>query len=111
MTDPYTTLGVSRTATADEVTRAYRDQLRTHHPDSRSGATDSGPDDHLYDDHLQQVLAAYALLRDPARRARYDRSHVARDRTSGTSITVRRAQTGAGEPPLRAGPACWHRTR
>lgn len=109
MTDPYTVLGVVPTATADEITRAYRHHLRTHHPDSSQGAG--------CDDTLRQVIAAYALLRDPDRRATYDRSSQRTpkvQRTSGrTRITVRRRGADTADtrcPPLRAGPVRWHRT-
>ncbi|MCG5432387.1 J domain-containing protein [Mycobacterium sp. MYCO198283] len=54
MTDPYAVLGVSRTASAAEITRAYRRKLRDYHPDTRRGDAD---------DRLQEVLAAYAALR------------------------------------------------
>jgi hypothetical protein len=33
--DPYLVLGVSPTATQAEITHAYRDRLRAHHPDTR----------------------------------------------------------------------------
>ena len=69
--DPYLVLGVSPTATQAEITHAYRTRLRTHHPDTRHT-----PSPQTADEHLRQVLAAYALLRDPARRADYDRATV-----------------------------------
>jgi curved DNA-binding protein CbpA len=59
--DPYLVLGVSPTATQAEITHAYRTRLRTHHPDTRHP-----PASKTADDDLRQVLAAYALLRDPA---------------------------------------------
>src|ERR1700756_1122421 len=61
--DPYLVLGVAPTATQAEITHAYRTHLRAHHPDTRPAQSA-----HTADDHLRQVLAAYALLRDPARR-------------------------------------------
>jgi curved DNA-binding protein CbpA len=66
--DPYRVLGVPPTATQAEITHAYRNHLRAHHPDTRPAQSA-----HTADDHLRQVLTAYALLRDPARRAAYDR--------------------------------------
>lgn len=74
--DPYAVLGLAPTATADEITRAYRNQVRTLHPDTR-GTPESNPP---LDDRLRQVLAAYAVLRDPERRARYDRAATRYDR-------------------------------
>lgn len=67
--DLYALLGVPATADAAELARAYRRRLREIHPDTRhrSGAEpDDGPAE------LRAVQEAYLLLRDPARRARYD---------------------------------------
>jgi curved DNA-binding protein CbpA len=63
--DPYLVLGVSPTATQAEITHAYRTRLRAHHPDTRRP-----PASKTADDDLRQVLAAYGLLRDSARRLR-----------------------------------------
>jgi len=123
--DPYLVLGVSPTATQAEITHAYRDRLRAHHPDTRHP-----PASKTADDDLRQVLAAYALLRDPARRADYDRAttHAATPpphRPPGPTpvdrppigpveipITYRTTNTAAADvaaPPLRAGPVRRHR--
>jgi curved DNA-binding protein CbpA len=67
MTNPYVVLGVSPMATQDEITHAYRRHLRDHHPDIRPPAPNGDADE-----RLRQILAAYALLRDPHRRAAYD---------------------------------------
>ena len=122
--DPYLVLGVSPTATQAEITHAYRTRLRAHHPDTRHT-----PPSKTADDDLRQVLAAYALLRDPARRADYDRAttHAAtpHHRPQGSTpvdhprasrveipITYRTTNTAAADvasPPLRAGPVRRHR--
>ena len=123
--DPYLVLGVSPTATQAEITHAYRTRLRAHHPDTRHP-----PASQTADDDLRQVLAAYALLRDPARRADYDRAtaHAATppphsphgptpvDRPPAgrvqIPITYRTTNTAAADvsaPPLRAGPVRRHR--
>ena len=78
--DPYTVLGVDPTATAEQITHAYRALLRRHHPDTRvQSPTDQMRADppHADDARLQRVLTAYAVLRDPAQRANYDRHHQA----------------------------------
>ena len=67
--DPYEVLGVSRGASQDEINSAYRRLVRSLHPDSRASDAAAPPD------ALERVLAAYAVLRDPARRAEYDRRH------------------------------------
>lgn len=121
--DPYLVLGVSPTASQAEITHAYRTQLRAHHPDTRHT-----PPTHTADDDLRQVLAAYHLLRDPARRADYDRTTapaatpphhpqrptpVEHPRVGPVQIpiTYRTTSTAAdvASPPLRAGPARRHR--
>ena len=61
MTDHYATLGVPRTATADEIKRAFRKLASQHHPDT-GGDTKK----------FQSIQAAYAVLGDEAARADYD---------------------------------------
>ena len=123
--DPYRVLGVSPTATQAEITHAYRARLRAHHPDTRQTPTSQ-----TADERLRQLLAAYALLRDPTRRADYDRATVhtptppphnptpptpanrPRTRTIQIPITYRNATIPAPDvaaPPLRAGPVRRHR--
>ncbi|GBE64766.1 hypothetical protein MFM001_12280 [Mycobacterium sp. MFM001] len=105
MSDPYSVLGVSPTASQAEITHAYRRQLRDYHPDRRSGEPNSGADE-----RLRQILAAYALLRDPSRRAAYDRAHPVRKASTSVRIPVsRRRSHDDDQPPLRAGPVRWHR--
>jgi len=62
--DYYAILGVPRTATQDEVRRAYRLLARKQHPDvdKTEGATQ----------RFQQITEAYEVLKDPATRQRYD---------------------------------------
>jgi curved DNA-binding protein len=61
MTDYYAALGVPRTATADEIKRAFRKLASTHHPD-RGGDTQK----------FQTIQEAYATLGDQQKRAEYD---------------------------------------
>jgi hypothetical protein len=104
--DPYLVLGVPPTATQAEITHAYRTHLRAHHPDTRPARSA-----HTADEHLRQVLAAYALLRDPARRADYDRliAHTA-DATAHPSRadtcwpSLRWAGPDPDYPPLQQDP-------
>jgi curved DNA-binding protein CbpA len=67
--DLYDLLGVAPDADAGEIARAYRRRLREVHPDTRARLTD-GPDSAQAD--LRALQEAYAVLRDPARRAGYD---------------------------------------
>ena len=103
MTDPYSVLGVSPTATQAEITHAYRRHLRDHHPDIRSRESNSQADE-----RLRQVLEAYALLRDPHRRAAYDRAHPAHQDTGPVPIPVTHNDSAPDQPPLWAGPVRRH---
>jgi curved DNA-binding protein CbpA len=66
--DPYVVLGVARQASAYEIVRAYRRAARATHPDCRAGERGSS-------ERFQAVSDAYETLRDPKRRAAYDRAH------------------------------------
>lgn len=61
MSDHYATLGVPRTATQDEIKRAFRKLASQHHPD-KGGDTQ----------RFQQIQAAYDTLGDAAKRSEYD---------------------------------------
>jgi curved DNA-binding protein len=61
MSDHYATLGVARTATQDEIKRAFRKLASQHHPD-KGGDTSK----------FQQIQAAYDTLGDATKRAAYD---------------------------------------
>ena len=55
--DPHAVLGVARTATPAQISHAYRELLRRHHPDTRT------PEDNkAHDLALREVLNAYADL-------------------------------------------------
>jgi curved DNA-binding protein CbpA len=69
-TDLYALLGVPATASPAEIRHGYRTALRRYHPDTRMPGS---PDQSSEDRALHQVLAAYAVLNDPVRRADYDR--------------------------------------
>ncbi len=61
MTDHYATLGVAKTATQDEIKRAFRRLASQHHPD-KGGDTKK----------FQEIQAAYDTLGDEAKRQAYD---------------------------------------
>jgi curved DNA-binding protein CbpA len=84
--DPYAVLGLAATASQDEITHAYRRKLRALHPDTRGATT---PADPAADEQLRRIMAAYALLRDPARRAAFDRPARSHSQSGAVRIPVR----------------------
>lgn len=63
--DYYEVLGVARTATEDEIKKAYRKLARKHHPDVNPG-------DKTAEEKFKEINEAYAVLSDPEKRKRYD---------------------------------------
>ncbi|MGB0766109.1 MAG: DnaJ C-terminal domain-containing protein [Phycisphaeraceae bacterium] len=64
--DYYKTLGVARTASAEEIKRAYRKLANKHHPDKNK-------DNPKAPERFAKVGEAYEVLSDPDKRAKYDR--------------------------------------
>lgn len=61
----YETLGVAKSATVEEIRKAYRKLARRHHPDVNPG-------DKKSEDTFKRVSAAYEVLSDQKKRAAYD---------------------------------------
>ena len=67
--DPYTLLGVSRTATEADIKKAYRKLAKELHPDRNT-------DNPKAAEKFSQVTSAYDLLSDKDKRARFDRGEI-----------------------------------
>src|ERR1700682_5182576 len=63
--DYYSTLGVAKTATAEELKTAYRKLARKFHPDVN-------PNDKSAEGRFKEINEAYEVLGDPAKRKKYD---------------------------------------
>ncbi len=63
--DFYKTLGVSKSASADDIKKAYRKLARDHHPDSHAG-------DKNAEEKFKAVSEAYSVLSNPDKRKEYD---------------------------------------
>jgi DnaJ-class molecular chaperone len=98
MRDPYLVLGVSRTASAQEIKTAYRKLARTLHPDLN-------PDDPKAEERFKEASAAYDLLHDDAKRRRYDRGEIdaqGNERHRAQS-SYRRSNSGFGRGGFNSG--------
>lgn len=69
MRDPYEILGVARTASQEEIKAAYRKLAKKLHPDLNPG-------DAKVESRFKDVSAAYELLSDADKRARFDRGEI-----------------------------------
>jgi len=65
--DYYEVLGVPRTASADEIKRAYRQLARKHHPDLKPASEKASAAE-----RFKEINEAYEVLSDPDKRSRYD---------------------------------------
>jgi curved DNA-binding protein CbpA len=119
----YEILGVAPDADEHQLDQAFRVLARRHHPDTRTQQDEvdqPGPGSQRF----QDVLAAYAVLRDPVARAAYDRrtrpatklagkglsDHAARHTNSPRPPMTPLSPPPGAEPPLRVGPVHWQAT-
>ncbi len=95
--DPYAALGLTKTATADEIKKAYRKIARTSHPDLN-------PNDPKAEDKFKAAAAAFDLLKDPETRARYDNGEIDASGQEHPERRYYRDYAEAGQNPYRAAP-------
>jgi DnaJ-class molecular chaperone len=86
--DPYAALGVSRSATADDIRRAYRSLAKELHPDVRPG-------DKAAEEKFKRATAAFNLLSDPVTKQRFDRGDIDADGNERMAFNSRPRQQGA----------------
>lgn len=103
--DYYAVLRIPHGASQQDIARAYRALMRRHHPDV-AGA-EAVPAE------LQLIMQAFAVLRNPERRAAYDREVLATAEPAGMQQPARKPQDipvrviRHREPPLRVTPVRW----
>jgi DnaJ-class molecular chaperone len=102
--NPYSVLRLGPAATAEEISRAYRFQLRLHHPDMRP-LVHSVEQEEAERSRLQAAMDAYAVLGDPASRSSYDREH--RSESPAAVIKPRVQFPRTHHQQVVAGPLKW----
>ena len=70
--DPYQTLGVSRSASADEIRKAFRKLAKANHPDVNPGNAAA-------EERFKRVSAAFDILGDAEKKAKFDRGEIDAD--------------------------------
>jgi molecular chaperone DnaJ len=79
----YEVLGISKTASADEIKKAYRNLAFKYHPDRNSG-------DKVAEEKFKEINEAYDVLSDEKKRADYDSFGTSNSHYSGTNNSYNR---------------------
>ena len=88
--DPYQVLGVPRTASADEIRKAFRKLAKANHPDTN-------PNNKAAEERFKQVSGAFDILGDAAKKKKFDAGEIDNDGRE-TFGGFGRGQGGAGGP-------------
>jgi curved DNA-binding protein CbpA len=96
--DPYSVLDVRHDATSEEIKKRWRDLAREHHPDRAGG---DGTERARLTTRMARINAAYDVLRDPVRRARYDATPEARRHWAARDVSDRPSGGPPPPPPSR----------
>lgn len=98
----YKSLGLSRSASDDEIRKAYRRLAKTCHPDTNPG-------DKAAEEKFKQISQAYAILGDAAKRKRYDQGEIDEDGNERVPHGFGGGFGGGPGGPFRQGGArTWH---
>jgi DnaJ-class molecular chaperone len=89
--DPYLELGVSRTATAAEIRKAFHKLAKQHHPDANKG-------DKKAEERFKQASAAFDIIGDVEKRKKFDAGEIDAD-----GRETMRGFGGAGGNPFGGG--------
>jgi len=89
MRDPYSVLGVSKSASDSEIKAAYRKLAKQLHPDVNQGDTE-------VEQKFKEVSAAYNLLSDKEKKAKFDRGEINADGTPRYDSAFHRAYSHSG---------------
>lgn len=90
MPDYYAILEVSPPSTTAEIKRSYRRLARLHHPDLNKQALDT---------HIKLLNEAYETLRDPLKRAAYDKQRAEEKRLAATQVAYQHRQEQVKREP------------
>lgn len=90
--DYYRTLGVPRTASTDEIKKAFRNLARMYHPDTH-------PNDKEAERKFKEINEAYEVLSDADKRRQYDRFGVNWQRFQNVPFGAGASQRRSGQRP------------